>query len=186
MNEKLDAQLVEKYPHMFQNRYKSMQETAMCWGFECGDGWFHIIDSLCSNIEHHVKWKRQMRARDHLLNRAIKRGRDAVTKFVCKGRIPSMWEEERIDEYLERGYEEPTAKVHRVVVDQVKEKFGGLRFYYQGGDNEVHGMVRMAESWAAYTCETCGERGTLRHGGWVRTLCDTHEAEYQERMKERE
>jgi len=103
MKEELDKQLVEKYPHMFQNRYKGMRETCMCWGFECGDGWYDILNCLCANIHHHVKWKREMRARDHLLNRAIKRGREALTKFVCKDRIPSTWDEERIDEYLERG-----------------------------------------------------------------------------------
>lgn len=183
MREELDKQLVEKYPHMFQNRYKGMHETCMCWGFECGDGWYQILDSLCSNIEHHVKWKRDNRARDHKRNRAIKRGREALTYFICKDRVPSMWDEERIEELLAQGYQEPTQKVHRVVVDQVKEKFGGLRFYYRGGDDVVDGMVRMAESWAARTCETCGNPGTLRHGGWVRTLCDQHEAEYQERQK---
>jgi hypothetical protein len=71
--------------------------------------------------------------------------------------------------------------VPQVVVAQIKEKFGGLRFYYDGGDEQVHGMVRIAEAWANHTCETCGERGKQRGGGWIRTLCDTHEAEYQER-----
>lgn len=69
--------------------------------------------------------------------------------------------------------------VPQVTVDQIKEKFGGLRFYYTGGDDTVHGMVRIAESWADATCENCGDKGTRRSGGWVRTLCDKHEAEYQ-------
>ena len=73
--------------------------------------------------------------------------------------------------------------VPQVVVAQIKEKFGGLRFYYDGGDDQVHGMVRIAEAWANRTCETCGERGKQRGGGWIRTLCDTHEAEYQARKQ---
>jgi hypothetical protein len=73
--------------------------------------------------------------------------------------------------------------VPQVVVAQIKEKFGGLRFYYDGGDEQVHGMVRIAEAWANRTCETCGERGKQRGGGWIRTLCDTHEAEYQTRKQ---
>ena len=67
--------------------------------------------------------------------------------------------------------------VQQVTVDQIKEKFGGLRFYYTGGDETIHGMVRMAEAWADASCETCGDRGKRRSGGWVRTLCDKHEAE---------
>ena len=64
--------------------------------------------------------------------------------------------------------------VPQVIVTQIKEKFGGLRFYYDGGDDVVDGMVRMAEAWASQACEECGTPGTSRHGGWIKTLCDTH------------
>ncbi len=74
--------------------------------------------------------------------------------------------------------------VPQVVVEQIKEKFGGLRFYYQGGDEQIHGMVRMAEAWAGTACEECGGIGTRRSGGWVRTLCDLHETERQARIEE--
>ena len=76
--------------------------------------------------------------------------------------------------------------VEQVIVNQIKEKFGGLRFYYSGGDDTVAGMVRMAESWADTACEECGGIGTRRSGGWIRTLCDHHEAEHQERLRDRE
>ena len=76
--------------------------------------------------------------------------------------------------------------VPQVVVGQIKEKFGGLRFYYSGGDGEISGMVRMAEAWANNTCETCGAPGKRREGGWIKTLCDTHEAERQQRIKQYE
>jgi hypothetical protein len=72
-----------------------------------------------------------------------------------------------------------------VVVEQIKEKFGGLRFYYQGGDDTISGMVRMAESWAGHSCEECGVPGQQRSGGWIRTLCDHHEEQRQASMKER-
>jgi hypothetical protein len=65
----------------------------------------------------------------------------------------------------------------QVVVSQVKEKFGTLRFYYHGGDKVVDGMVRMAESMSAVTCEECGNSGERRGGGWIITLCDTHAKE---------
>jgi hypothetical protein len=44
----------------------------------------------------------------------------------------------------------------------------------------------MAESWADVACEECGGIGTRRSGGWVRTLCDLHEAEHQERKRAQE
>ncbi len=75
--------------------------------------------------------------------------------------------------------------VPQVVVAQIKEKFGGLRFYYDGGDDQVHGMVRMAEAWADRSCEECGKPGERYSGGWIRTLCEEHEAERQAQMKKR-
>jgi hypothetical protein len=78
--------------------------------------------------------------------------------------------------------------VEQVVVAQIKEKFGGLRFYYEGGDEQISGMVRMAEAWASHACEECGAPGTLGGKGWIKTLCPTHRAEsdarYAERFKE--
>ena len=75
--------------------------------------------------------------------------------------------------------------VPQVTVAQIKEKFGGLRFYYDGGDDVIDGMVRMAEIWASHSCEECGAPGTSRNGGWIKTLCDHHEEERQQQMKER-
>jgi hypothetical protein len=74
-----------------------------------------------------------------------------------------------IDWRVKQGHD-----IAQVEVNQIKEKFGGLRFYYSGGDDTVDGMVRMAEAWANVTCEECGVPGKRRSGGWIRTLCDTH------------
>ena len=62
--------------------------------------------------------------------------------------------------------------VTQVVVEQIKEKFGGLRVYFTGGDEYVEGLVKMAECWSYNTCEVCGERGKPNKGGWISTLCD--------------
>jgi hypothetical protein len=39
-------------------------------------------------------------------------------------------------------------------------------------------MIAMAESMSYRICEECGDRGKMRGGGWVRTLCDKHAAKY--------
>ena len=74
--------------------------------------------------------------------------------------------------------------VAQVTVAQIKEKFGGLRFYYSGGDDAIDGMVRMAESWAARSCEECGAPGKSRDGGWIKTRCDHHEDIYQNNKRQ--
>jgi len=54
MTENLDSYLVEKYPKIFVNRYENMTKTAMCWGFEHGDGWFWLLDQLCYSIQSYI------------------------------------------------------------------------------------------------------------------------------------
>jgi len=127
MKQELDELLCKRYPKMMTNRHASMMETAMCWGFECGDGWFDILNHLMNNIQHHIDWK----------------NRNGVV-------------------------------VAQVTLDQVKEKFGTLRFYYTGGDEYIRGVVDMAESISGITCETCGNRGKGVGGGWITTLCKEH------------
>lgn len=71
-----------------------------------------------------------------------------------------------------------------VKIEQIKEKFGTLRFYYQGGDEFIRGATWLAESMSGMLCEECGAPGERRGGGWVRTLCDKHEAERQAMYEE--
>ena len=85
------------------------------------------------------------------------------------------------------NYEIPK-EVPQVVIQQIKEKFGGLRFYYEGGDERIRGMVIMAESWAGSSCEECGAPGYRTSEGWIKTLCEFHlvEREAQRAMYARQ
>jgi hypothetical protein len=170
--------MAEKYPRYFG-------EGKRYGGFAIGEGWYHIIEALISQINHHTKWKRDRRASELRKVRAKAKGLDAMIKF-CQGKseFASDWDIERANEAMEDDIV-VTPKLDWIRIAQIKEKFGGLRFYYDGGDEYIHGLVSMAESWADRSCETCGDRGERRSGGWVRTLCDKHEAEHQTRAKER-
>lgn len=59
-----------------------------------------------------------------------------------------------------------------VKFDQVKEKYGGLRIYFSGGDDYVDGLVSMAEEYSYKVCEVCGNAGKPDKGGWITTLCE--------------
>lgn len=186
MREELDKQLCEKYPKIFEDRYKDMQKTAMCWGFSHGDGWYQIINQLCANIQHHIDWSVKNNKWDLDYNAMITKalsGDITDLEEYYKGYVNA---EERMKETLEKGLVKVRPVVPQVVADQVKEKFGTLRFYYHGGDEYIHGLVAMAESMTAVTCEECGAPGEQRSGGWIRTLCDHHESERQRIMKERD
>ena len=60
-----------------------------------------------------------------------------------------------------------------VKFDQVKEKFGGLRIYFTGGDDYVEGVISMAEEYSYKICEVCGNAGKPNEGGWIATLCES-------------
>ena len=64
--------------------------------------------------------------------------------------------------------------VPQVKVLQVKEKFGGLRFYFSGGDKACREAVAAAEERSLSTCEVCGQSGTLGEGRWLSVRCVEH------------
>lgn len=88
-----------------------------------------------------------------------------------------------------RGLYEPLIELCNLkgnTVLQVKEKFGGLRFYW-GGPYDIEMLVRAAERMSYETCEDCGEcgfdwnaegkqakatTGPSETSGWIRTLCE--------------
>ncbi len=65
----------------------------------------------------------------------------------------------------------------QVIASQVKEKFGGLRFYVNGASDEQYSLIHFTESLSFSVCEDCGAMGnvSLRRRGWIRTLCDACE-----------
>ena len=57
-------------------------------------------------------------------------------------------------------------------INDIKEKFGTLRFYFNGGNDVIEAVVAEAEFWSARTCESCGNPGILVSAGhWVSTRC---------------
>jgi hypothetical protein len=133
MSPELDNKLVMRYPEIFKNRYGDMRTTAMCWGFDCGDGWYNLLDTACGLIQHHINWHNKTAA--------------------------------------------PEDQIPQLVAEQVKEKFGGLRFYTMGGDEYTRGIIALAEALSTRTCEQCGSPGKLRGRGWIYTSCDEHSKE---------
>jgi hypothetical protein len=102
---------------------------------------------------------------------------------------------DRIDRLLDDRH------VAQFRIVQIKEKFGGLRVYYQVGDDAhavldvvsadgvsstrvlspseegfpraaIDRCIAEAAALAIETCERCGNPGELREGGWMRVLCE--------------
>ncbi len=63
-------------------------------------------------------------------------------------------------------------EVQQVEAEQVKEKFGGLRFYVSGGDEVTDKMITKAEEDSYTICESCGSTvGVHQTESWIKTLC---------------
>lgn len=122
--------LCEKYPKIF--KLPEVNDGPLdTWGLECDDGWFEIIDTLCSKIQSHIDW-----------------------------RTKNIQDAEQLENF-------------QVVAEQIKEKFGGLRFYVTGGDDITEAFISFAETMSLKICETCGNPGKQQGDrGWIHTACD--------------
>ena len=192
MRKELDEKLCADYPEMFRDRHGDVTTTAMCWGFDCGDGWYNIIDALCSQIYNHVenhnrnaKWNREHNAiREAALAGNWQPFDDDFNKMYGR-EYNDYWTEEKRNGLYEKQKQrilesEPrkyTEDMRYPVVTQVKEKFGTLRFYMDGYDERISAYEEFAEAMSARTCEECGCPGKLRTEGWYRTLCNEHAIE---------
>lgn len=50
MSPDLERRLVEKYPKLFSGYGAPPDKSPMAFGFECDDGWFDLLDSLCAQL----------------------------------------------------------------------------------------------------------------------------------------
>lgn len=165
MREELDLKLVEKYPLIFKDRHKPMTETAMCWGFSHGDGWYNILDTLCGLLYSDY---RQAKDRYESIKEYYENG----------GRWPWVGGKEiTAEEVEERRLAMVEAEKTVPVASQVKEKFGGLRFYVNGATEKHWNYITFAESMSYRTCEVCGKPGTYYPFGWHHVACDDHASE---------
>ena len=165
MNRHYDRYLVKKYAPMFRDRYGDMRTTAMCWGFECGDGWFHIINNLCGLIC--AKWLRAKENYDEI------KGRIGLRQFEWAG--DKEWNNIVTEEMIAKAKARMHEEYEKIpVVTQVKEKYGGLRFYVHGATEEQYAMIHFAEAMSYETCDVCGDKGKPNRGGWITTRCAKH------------
>lgn len=186
MDPKLDQYLCKKYPKIFSERDKSPQESCMHWGLECGDGWFSILDALCSSIQRRIDhppplpvkgWKKLSWNAKQLWNLTV------WNKIVHP--LVQNLQYERFKKHRKRwcfssgaSHEAaPDGYVPQVIFRQVKEKYSMLRIYSSGGDAYTEALTEFSEQLAMRTCEVCGRMdetvGRNLHG-WSRTTCIEH------------
>ena len=63
---------------------------------------------------------------------------------------------------------------YEIMVLQVKEKFGTMRFYINNGTEEMYELINKAEEKSGEICEVCGQPGKIRKKTWIYCSCDQH------------
>lgn len=165
MNRHYDRYLVKKYQPLYADRYQPMTHTAMCWGFEVGDGWFNIINNLSYLLCY--EWLSTKKDYERIAGRI---GELKYPSLKADDYNPIITEDMILSAY--NVMEEEAKKVP--VATQVKEKYGTLRFYINGGTDKQYALIDFAEMMSGTTCEVCGKPGKQSKGGWVVTRCKEH------------
>ena len=179
-----EQKLMDKYPDLF---YKNEDGSLEC---PCGvwipQGWEKIVDNLCGAINNYIKCiyrlDREIINKTYYLWHGIGELLDwGHRRFLKLFPKFNKWEYNKpffsfVEKFRQRSYK--CVKYNKVYppaakIDQIKEKFGSLRFYYFGGDKEIAGMVRFAEYLCSKTCEVSGEEGEIcSNGSWYGTLSE--------------
>lgn len=67
MDQELENKLYEKYPELFSNKNKTIMQSCMAWGCECGNGWYDIISTVCWMIKQHednIRWQTEYKQKE--------------------------------------------------------------------------------------------------------------------------
>lgn len=151
MSPELENKLYERYPEIFEQRST---------GFEHGDGWYNILDCLCFALMQTVNQRRS--SLEWLENIGVGNEKWANGDKVSYAEINDA----------KYKLEEALRELPRAV--QVKEKFGGLRFYVNQANEEQYAYLYFAELMSTTICEQCGSPAKPTGKGWIRTLCEEH------------
>jgi hypothetical protein len=138
-------ELILKYPKIFAP-YEGNPDNVNWYGVP--KGWLPIIDKLCGAIQNYLDFsKSYMPNPEYVEGLEYERDNIKTHKFI----------------------QQPRPQVTCV---QMKEKFGGLRFYVNNSNETVNGMITMAEYLCDNTCEVCGSEENLGHTtGWITVCC---------------
>jgi len=146
MKLELEQQLVTKYPKLFSDYGGDVKDTCLAFGFECGDGWFNLIETLCGSIQSHCDF----------INRMYPHIQIQPVAVQVKEKYGSL----RF--YLDFHHAEN-------LEDHDMEKFHKTCHF-------IDGMVSMAEAMSERVCGECGGTFTLdRDQPFPRSICDACE-----------
>jgi len=181
----LQQKLFDKYPNLFSQKDLSMRETCMCWGCECGDGWYPILWDMCRRIDEvmkqydvvvsfsQVKEKYGTLRVYHLVSFGDSWERKSQYLLLRRLLKPIPWLRNRLKPVVWKYKgEDKLAKVNLGW-----ESAGQMIDALDSVCSQIDEAINLAEIFSSFTCEECGqtfvpEEETGRGcGGFITTLC---------------
>jgi hypothetical protein len=157
MSPELEHKLIKRYPGLFRDVNKSPKETLICFGAECGDGWFDILDNLCGFITNLQK------NRSYFLMKKDSKCIDFHCPDIVFSQIKEKFGTLRVYwHFADWGYEELAA--------QIKDT-EDLDKYISRYSDVIESAIDFCEYLSSKTCEITGKPGKLYSKGWCVTLC---------------
>lgn len=158
MSPDLDKTLCAKYPLIFKNRHASPMESCFAFGFECGDGWYGVIDAMCEALTYTYTIGLELEGED-----VKKFGKDFITVTPpqvicdqCKEKFGTLrfYHHTELDPQIQELAESGKYPDLRAILDRYHNFFGGI--------------VHMAEVLSGRTCEVTGLPGEMHVSGGSR------------------
>lgn len=185
MNDQLTRKLYEKYPEIFAEHHLSPDKTCMCFGFECDDGWYHLIDELCDRLSRI--------ARQYDVEIRTRQVKEKYGKLVfnCTYTFGTKWELYTPWYYGLASFIGKITHTSKYIRKMSYWTFNEQKYIktenpiytstmrmpaFSGVQALVENTVMMFENFSSMTCEICGKPAKLCwKNDLCKTVCEEHE-----------
>jgi len=160
--DKETSRIMLAHPEMFQDVIDISMRSILNRGFECAEGWYPLIESICRYFKHNR-------------NRSI----DLINSGGEIETINFQFPHIRFDQIKEK-FGQLTIYYHicvdefkPYVITSVNDKTIQNCVYEQFNFCDI--VIGLAQSQSSRICELCGKAGEIHNNnGWLRTLCEKH------------
>ena len=127
MNSILDEILCKDFPNLYRDRHGNMMNTCMCWGFECGDGWFELLYNI-----------------SYFLEKEIESTNYEKDYPICASQVKEKYGTLRFYMSTETDKMSEIIDMHEKMSEKVCERCGGLE-----------AKTRTVNHWVSTICDEC-------------------------------
>jgi len=157
MEQELQDKLFKKYPKIFEQRKLPMTQTCMCWGLECGKGWYQLLDCLCSSLQ----WDTERNGYPQVVFTQVKEKFGTLRAYY-------NWKYDDKKKPLKERFKYWIYNFLRYLMRKFCRELYDMERKYA----HQEGKISLAEHLTQTICERCGAmEGTQQTKGWIVTLC---------------